>query len=169
MRYTVGLFRIIGLSTATLYFRIPITAIASMWRSDIIWRHRSGSTLAQVMDCYLKVPIKPLPMLTFHQRCSLCGIHMKAQAVLMILICNMCSDITLLKLLPHFPVAIELMTNKLHCVTLVISSLIKTGDAFSINISDKYQIFMRVYWLSIFLFHHGVSVEIYRLSHKYFQ
>ena len=30
--------------------------INSLWPSDAIWRHRSGSTLAQVMACYLTAP-----------------------------------------------------------------------------------------------------------------
>ena len=41
----------------------------SLWPSDTIWRHRSGSTLVQVMACLLPDGTKPLPepMLTYHQ------------------------------------------------------------------------------------------------------
>ena len=31
-------------------------AVNSLWPSDIIWRHKSGSTLAQVMACCLMAP-----------------------------------------------------------------------------------------------------------------
>ena len=33
-----------------------VNYIDSLWHSDAIWRHRSGSTLAQVMACSLTVP-----------------------------------------------------------------------------------------------------------------
>ena len=41
--------------------------VNSLWPSDTIWRHRSGSTLAQVMACCLTAPShSPEPMLTNH-------------------------------------------------------------------------------------------------------
>ena len=45
-----------------------INTFKPMWPGDTIWRHRSGSTLVQVMACCLMAP-KPLPesMLTNHQ------------------------------------------------------------------------------------------------------
>ena len=36
------------------------------WPSDIIWRHRSGSTLAQVMACCHDTKPLPEPMSTYH-------------------------------------------------------------------------------------------------------
>ena len=47
-----------------------IQCIGALWPSDAIWRHTSGSTLAQVMAWCLK-GTKPLPepMLTYHQPC----------------------------------------------------------------------------------------------------
>ena len=33
-----------------------VTWFKSLWSSDVIWRHRFGSTLAQVMACCLTVP-----------------------------------------------------------------------------------------------------------------
>ena len=42
--------------------------ITSLWPSDAIWQHRSRSTLAQVMVCYMTKPL-PESMLTSHQQC----------------------------------------------------------------------------------------------------
>ena len=47
--------------------------VNSLWPSDTIWQHRSGSTLAQVMACCLRAPSHCLsePMLIYLQRCSM--------------------------------------------------------------------------------------------------
>ena len=49
------------------HMRTRFSAVSSLWPSDTIWQHGSGSTLAQVMACCLGT--KPLiePMLTDHQ------------------------------------------------------------------------------------------------------
>ena len=47
-----GISMIIGLRILT-YWVCYILSINTLWPSDAIWRHRSGSTLAQVMACYL--------------------------------------------------------------------------------------------------------------------
>ena len=49
----------------------------SLWSSDAIWHHRSGSTLAQAMACCLTSPRHsvPEPMLICHQRCSVAFIR----------------------------------------------------------------------------------------------
>ena len=46
--------------------------VNSLWFSNAIWLHRSGSTLAQVMACCLSTPCHywPEPRLTYHQVCS---------------------------------------------------------------------------------------------------
>ena len=46
---------------------LPVWLINTLWPSNAIWRHRSGSTLAQVM-ALLPDGTKPLPepMLTYH-------------------------------------------------------------------------------------------------------
>ena len=82
-----------------------------LWFSDAIWRHRSGSTLAQVMACCLTEPSHYVnqAMLIDHQRCSVAftweQFHKKCSWTL---IHNMFSEITHLKLLPHLPGANEL-------------------------------------------------------------
>ena len=38
------------------YLAVDQTLFNSLWSSDAIWWHRSGSTLAQVMACYLTAP-----------------------------------------------------------------------------------------------------------------
>ena len=40
----------------TMYFCVSITLLNSLWPSDAIWRHRSWSTLTQVMACCLVTP-----------------------------------------------------------------------------------------------------------------
>ena len=88
-----------------------------LWNSllhsnSILWPS-SESTLAQIMACFLTAPTYYL------KRCWLiievfCGIHPRAisQEVLMNLICNICLEITLPKLLQYVPGANELMKNQ---------------------------------------------------------
>ena len=81
----------------------------SLWPSDNILWHRSGSTLAQVMAWCLTAPSHYL------NQCWLVIILRStgavSQEVLMLLICNICSEITLLKLLPHLSGCSELRQN----------------------------------------------------------
>ena len=65
----------------------------SLWSSEPIWQHRSGSALAQIMACCLMAITWTNVYLLSN---VFCGIHLIAnsQEVLMDLICNMWSDIT---------------------------------------------------------------------------
>ena len=72
------------------------------WPSDAIWRHRSGLSLVQVMACCLTAPSHYLnqywlviEVVPWHSPES------NSQEVLLNLICNMSSETTLVKLLPH--------------------------------------------------------------------
>ena len=67
------------------------------WPRDALWWHRSGSTLSQAMAWHCQLSSKVF-----------CGINIWAiPRVLMNLIHNLSSEITLLKLLPHPPRANE--------------------------------------------------------------
>ena len=46
---------------------LPTIEINSLWPSDAIWRQRSGSTLIQVVACYLMAPSHYLNKCTYHQ------------------------------------------------------------------------------------------------------
>ena len=75
-----------------------------MWPSDGIWWHRSDSTLAQVMACYMMGPSHYLNQIWFF----ICGvlwhsIERISEEVLKISIHIMCWNITLLKLIPYHP------------------------------------------------------------------
>ena len=59
---TISLFHITTFHKMIMQVVSPlyhITITRSLWHSDALWRHRSGSTLVQVMACCLTVPIKP--------------------------------------------------------------------------------------------------------------
>ena len=79
--------------------------VNSLWPCDIIWRPRSWWILCSG-NGLLPDGTKPLtePLLTYHQR-FFCGIHLIeiSQEILLNIICNMCLEITLKKLLPHLP------------------------------------------------------------------
>ena len=48
---------VVGLSAnQTVSYYGIVSEMVSLWPSDAIWRHRSGSTLAQVMACCLTAP-----------------------------------------------------------------------------------------------------------------
>ena len=81
----------------------------SLRPSDAIWRHRSPSTLAQVMACCLKVPSGYLTQCWLLIKGVLWYSHENLLKVPINLIWNICSVITLLWLLPHLPWANELM------------------------------------------------------------
>ena len=85
--------------------------INSLWPIDTIWKYRSGSTLNTGINV-------DLPSKVFG------GIHLRAilQKVTMTLICNMCLEITLLKLLLHLPGANELTFSTDHLLILHQSS-----------------------------------------------
>ena len=97
------------------FHKIPVifalcTLSNPLWPSDAIWRHRSGSSLAQVMACSLATTSHYL-----NQRWLItkvfCGFYPRAisQKMLMNLIRNMCSEITLLNFLPHPPGELTLL------------------------------------------------------------
>ena len=75
--------------------------IIIIWPSDAIWWHGPGSTLAQVMACCLKAPSHYL-----HQ-CWLIFKGVLWHSLESNIAISMCSEITLLKLLPHLPGANE--------------------------------------------------------------
>ena len=68
--------------------------VNSLWPSDAIWQHRSGSTLAQVMACCLMAPSHYLNQ--FWSLVTYCGIHLRAvsQEILKIPIMDMSLKIT---------------------------------------------------------------------------
>ena len=84
-----------------------------VWPSDAIWWHRYGSTLAQVIACFLTAPSHYLNQCWFISRFS--GIHMRAitQEILIISVWRTNLKITSLKLLPNATWA-----NKLNCSLL---------------------------------------------------
>ena len=97
------------------------TSINSLRPSDIIWQHRSGSTLAQVMVCCLTAPshypIQCRPLISkvlWHSPES----NFKASARLQFWVINF--EFILLKSLPHLPGA-----NGLNCwwVAMVLYSV----------------------------------------------
>ena len=83
--------------------------INSLWPNDAIWQYRSRSTLAQVMGCCLTG--------SSHYRTNVdqssevfCGIFILCNFITIVhhLICNVCSEFKILKLLPPLPGANEL-------------------------------------------------------------
>ena len=91
-------------------------SINSLWPCDAIWRHRSGSTLAQVMACCLMAPSH------YPNQCWVLinkVLHLRAisQWVHMILLCIKSLKIILIILLLHLPRANEL--NSLTLMTTV--------------------------------------------------
>ena len=52
----------------------------SLWPSDVLWLHRSGSTLAQVMARYLTAPSHYLKQCWFFLLVRFCGIHLRANS-----------------------------------------------------------------------------------------
>ena len=78
------------------YFGMIWLMINSLWPSDAIWWHRSGSAPAQVMACCLMAPSHYLNQCRHHQRCSVVFIRAISQVV-MKLICTIFLEITLLK------------------------------------------------------------------------
>ena len=90
--------------TAQHWINIKLPLVCnSLWPSDALWLHRSGSTLAKVMAYCLTTPSNVY---------LFCGNHLGAisQEMPMNLIRNMHSEIPLLKLPPHLPGASELNT-----------------------------------------------------------
>ena len=101
--------------TKHIKFIQNISSIINLsWPCDAMWRHRHGSTLAQVVACCLTAPNHYL------KQCRLIIIKgvpwhsPERKEVLMDLISNICSEISLtcMKLLPHLPGADELMISK---------------------------------------------------------
>ena len=92
------------LQRTALIAQAPIcwVLLNSLWPSDDMWWQRNGSTLAQVMSPWIDADLSSV---------ACCGIHMKAisQEVLINSICEMCSKITLLKLIPHLSEANDLI------------------------------------------------------------
>ena len=90
-----------GVDVKRLYFN-------SLWPSDVIWQHRSRSTLIQVMACCLTVPSH------FLSRCViLIGEVLWHSCVSdFALFCTMNLIIIPLKFLSHLPGANELMTSQ---------------------------------------------------------
>ena len=94
------------------YFKQWISAIIpsgqwvnSLWpRDTIIWQNRSRSALPKVMTCCLMAPNHYLHQCWLSSK-VFCSIQLRAisQEVLMNLIRNKCSEITILKLLPDLP------------------------------------------------------------------
>ena len=83
-------------------FYNSVKAFDTLWPSDTVWWHGSGSAWVQVMACCLMAPSHYL---------NLYGpliIRAISAEVLMNFICNMCLEITFFKLLPHLPGTNEL-------------------------------------------------------------
>ena len=94
--------------------------INSLWPGDAIWRHKSGSTLVQVMACCLTAPSHYLnqcwPVISevpWHSAKS--NFPVRAQAIF----CLKNLKIRLLKWLPHLPGANELKEPERVCVIWV--------------------------------------------------
>ena len=87
---------------------MPVTQPWRIWLtyrgiySDTIWSHRSRSTLSQVMAWCLRAPRHYLNQCWLISSKVFCDTDLRAiaQELLMDLICNICLDIKLLKLLP---------------------------------------------------------------------
>ena len=79
----------------------PILLIYLLWPTDTIWRQRSRSTLAQVMACCLAASNHYFSQ-CFSSNMFSCMIAI-SQEMLINLIRNMCSEISLLKPLSHLP------------------------------------------------------------------
>ena len=82
----------------------------SLWPADGIWKHRSWSTLAQVMASCLMTPSHYLNLNVELSSKVFCGIHTEAmsQEVLMNITCDMFSTITFSEVIPYLPGANEL-------------------------------------------------------------
>ena len=78
-------------------------SVNSLWPNDVVWRHRSWSTLAQVIDCCLMAPIRYPNQNWLIIQGVLCYYEL-----VMNWIRDMCWGITLLTLLPHIPGTSEL-------------------------------------------------------------
>ena len=70
--------------------------------SEVLWHHRSGSTLAHVMACCLMAPSYHLKQCWFTKFVLLHSSESNFVSAHELKICNMCLDITLLKLLLIF-------------------------------------------------------------------
>ena len=92
------------------------TQINSLWPSDAIWWHKSLSTLAQVMVCCLSAP---------NHNLNQCWLVIKdvlwhswesnfTRSAYELNLLNMCSEITLLKSIPHLPGANELRNGEVQ-------------------------------------------------------
>ena len=77
--------------------------INSLWLSDTIWWHRSGSTVVQVMTCYLNHFSLLISEVQWHSPET--NSTERTQTIL----CVISLEIILLKLLPHLPGAHELI------------------------------------------------------------
>ena len=101
-----------------------------MWHSDGIWCHRSGSTVAHVMACawrhqaisWTSVDLSSKVLCRIHPNAVSLGVHM-------ILICNMCVEITLLNFyhinLDRIRRVIELVdcveTTRIICINIIVA------------------------------------------------
>ena len=93
-------------------FLFRLQCVNSLWSSDAIWQHRSGSPLAQVMACCLTAPSHYLNQ-CWLSLVRFCGIHLRAiqQRAPKYLFYIISLKIRLSKLLPLFPGANELKTH----------------------------------------------------------
>ena len=88
-------------------YMVANSVFNSLWPSDDIWRHRSGSTLAKAMAC-CEIAGLPEPTLTRHQRDLVAITYMISQKTLKISIPDMSLKIIALRSQQHFPGANEL-------------------------------------------------------------
>ena len=138
--------------------------------SDATWSHRSGSTLAQVMACYLTAQSHCLNQWS-HIKGFFIDIHLRAisQVVPKNLICCMCSERILLRLLPHLPVATEL-THRGRAMHICVSKLTIIASDNSLSPGRRQAIIWNnVGILSIGLFgikFSEISIEILTFSLK---
>ena len=88
---------------------LDVFFLNSLWSSDAIWWHRSGSPLAQVI-AFLPDGTKPLPepVLTYNQWSLVAPISQKQAKIS---IHKMSLKNTLIKFLPHLPGSNELTTS----------------------------------------------------------
>ena len=120
--------------------------VNSLWPSDAIWQHRSGSTLTWLMACYQMAPTHLLPEAVFtyqwgsvaltsdqfYRMCSSWHKHRKINTCprLKTSICKLSLKNALLKLLPHLSGAIQLIVQWSHSISCHESS--KTQGTLSI-------------------------------------
>ena len=104
-------------TTGSIFSKILIewaTYIISLWPSDAIWSHRSGSTLAQIMACCLMSPSHYLKQCWFVMNRVLWHyVKSTSPQVLKISIDQMNLKCTLETFLTHLPGINELYTNTL--------------------------------------------------------